>query len=305
MKTTICAFLTLLVATAGTGHSMTSGSPGDRALDRVPSAPIGVGVIEPEDDGRWWQVNASTGWDSLYMDRGVNVLGNGNGLYWWAIDLGFDVWEGGTITPGVCYGVGSHWNRAQPGQAFKEWLVFVDFTQSFGDLSVSTGWESIYLPMDFEVQNEIYVALAYDWTIGAVTITPNTGWYYNLGPQAGTPGGAISGGASYWILGLSADVPVARDGAVSLGPWASFGINFNYNERGGDPLLDIDGEPFIGGNNVEFGLAVPLRFTRWFTLAPYVAFSHQWQNLGAGAGSPGGLTAANTGWTGVSANFNF
>jgi hypothetical protein len=275
----------------------------DAALARALGVPQPSVIAEP--DNRWWHVNAATGWDSLYIDRGVNVMGNGNGLYWWAVDIPLTVWEGGTLTPGLWSGAGSLWNGANASQAFQQWLVFADLTQQLGSFSVSVGWEYIYVPTDAESQNEIYFGLAYDWSIGPVTVTPSALWYYNLGPQKGSPGGAINGGASYGLLGLSASAPVARNGVVALEPWAAFGINFNYNERAGDPLLGEEGEPFIGGNNLEFGLAVPLGLTRYFTLAPYLASSYQWQNLGAGAGSGTGLTADVTWWAGVSASFRF
>ncbi|MDA1204234.1 MAG: hypothetical protein O3A75_08065, partial [Verrucomicrobia bacterium] len=53
----------------------------------------GKEIVVVEEDEKWWSVNASTGWDSLYMFRGVNVLGNGNGLYWLGADVGISPWE--------------------------------------------------------------------------------------------------------------------------------------------------------------------------------------------------------------------
>lgn len=309
---TIFAALALSISHA---QIMTGPSAGERAIDRARTGPItpahthsGVepSAVEPDEpEARWWALNASTGWDSLYMDRGVNVLGNGNGLYWLTLAVELSVWEGGSLTPGFWYGVGSHWTRANTVQAYKECLVFVDFTQQFGPLSVSTGWEYTYAPMNFEAQNEIYAGLAYDWSLGPVTITPNTAWYCNLGPELGTPGGTINGGASYWILAINADIPVAHDGAVCLAPWTAFGVNFGFNDRGGDPLLGIDGERFIGGNNVEFGVAAPIQLTEHLNISPYVACSCTWQSLGAGEGSGTGFTAPVTWWAGLSANFSY
>jgi hypothetical protein len=279
---------------AGTGQDPALG----RALgDASPGA--------TEASERWWQLRAEAGWDSLYVDRGVNVLGHGNGIGWWAVDAPLTVWDGGTLTPGIWFGTGSHWNGANAAQAYREWLVFADLTQTAGPVSVSVGWEYVYVPMIFEVQNEIYFGLAYDWSIGAATITPSIVWYYNLGPPKGSPGGVVNGGASYGIIGLHGAMPVARDGAVAVEPWTVFGINFNYNERAGDPLLGLQGEPFIGGNHWEFGVAIPIALSNSFTLAPYAAASYQWQNLGAGGGSGTGLTDTVTLWAGVSARFQF
>lgn len=292
----------------------TGASAGAEALDRSRSAPVTAGrqtettytayktskdVVVIEEDEKWWSINASTGWDSLYMFRGVNVLGNGNGLYWLGADIGISPWEGGTFTPGIWYGVGSHWNTANTQQRYGELNVFVDFTQEFGNLALSTGWIYYWYPTTSQAQNEIYLGASYDIEIGSVTITPNTTWYYNLGPQVGQPGGVVNGGASYWTMGLDVSVPVALDGAIAIEPYTVFGLNFGFNDRA------VGTARFNGGNNWETGVAVPIQFTSWFNISPYIAYSYQWQNLGAGAGSGTGLTAVNTWWAGISANFSY
>jgi hypothetical protein len=311
-----CALLATPLAMA---QVETGTSAGAQALDRARSAPISAGrapttvsvtdyksvggkdIVVIEEDDKWWSVNASTGWDSLYMFRGVNVLGNGNGLYWLGADIGISPWEGGTITPGVWYGVGSHWNNANTRDPYGELNVFVDFTQEFGNLAVSVGWVYYWYPTTSEAQNEIYFGLAYDIEIGSVTITPNTTYYYNLGPELNSPGGVVNGGASWWQFGLDVSIPIAYDGAVSLEPYTVFGLNFGFNDRA------VGKERFRGGNNWETGVALPIQFTSWFSVAPYIAYSYQWQNLGAGAGTgtDPALTAINTWWAGVSANFSF
>ena len=310
-----CALLATPLAMA---QVETGTSSGAQALDRARSAPISAGrapttvsvtdyksvggkdIVVIEEDDKWWSVNASTGWDSLYMFRGVNVLGNGNGLYWLGADIGISPWEGGTITPGVWYGVGSHWNNANTGSPYGELDVFVDFTQEFGNLALSVGWIYYWYPTSSQAQNEIYFGAAYNIEVGSVTITPNTTYFYNVGPEAGTPGGVVNGGASWWQFGLDVSIPVAYDGAVSLEPYTLFGLNFGFNDRAVG-----DNPRFNGGNNWETGVALPIQFTSWFSVSPYIAYSYQWQNLGAGAGTGTGLTAINTWWAGVSANFSY
>jgi len=312
-----CALLTAPLAMA---QVETGTSAGAQALDRARSAPISAGrtqdvtvsayktsdaiIIEEED--KWWSVNASTGWDSLYMFRGVNILGNGNGLYWLGADIGISPWEGGTITPGIWYGVGSWWNTYNSQERYGELNVFVDFTQEFGALAVSVGWVYYFYPNSPDAfgniqssQNEIYFGLAYDIEVGSITITPNTTYYYNVGPEYGTTGGIANGGSSWWQFGLDFNIPVAYDGAVALEPYTVFGLNFGLNDR-------AVGEPrFNGGNNWETGVALPIQFTSWLSVAPYLAYSYQWQNLSAGAGTGTGMTAINTWWCGISANVSF
>jgi hypothetical protein len=62
-----------------------------------------------EEERKWWGASLSTGWDSLYMYRGVNVLrfdqdGNeqkyGSSLYWTQVNVSFMPTENDTITLG-------------------------------------------------------------------------------------------------------------------------------------------------------------------------------------------------------------
>src|SRR5476649_670328 len=61
-----------------------------------------------EEARKWWGASLSTGWDSLYMFRGVNVLrfGNsgkqqyGSSLYWTQLNLSFMPTANDTITLG-------------------------------------------------------------------------------------------------------------------------------------------------------------------------------------------------------------
>ena len=123
----------LLAAPLAHAQTDTGTSAGERALDEARSgvaSAVGpaqsnatassgksVAVEETEAD-KWWSLNASTGWDSLYMFRGVNVLGNGNGIYWLGAGLGASPWENGTFTANVWYGVGSWWNGANAQQRY-------------------------------------------------------------------------------------------------------------------------------------------------------------------------------------------
>jgi hypothetical protein len=297
----------------------TGTSAGQQALDEARSQAISAGrtqtenvsvaagqvgskeVVVVEEDEKWWSVNASTGWDSLYMFRGVNVLGNGNGIYWLNAGVGVVPWENGSINAGVWYGVGSHWNGANTAVGYGELDVTASYTHTFDDLSLTAGWIYYWYPnqASLDAQNEIFFGASYNIEIGSVTITPNTTYYYNVGPELGTSGGIVNGGASYWLLGLSAKAPLAYDGAVSLAPYTQFGINFGFNNN------NFGATRFNGGNNWQAGIALPIQFTSWFSISPYIAYSYQWQQLVAGAGTGTGQTAVNTWWGGISANFSY
>jgi hypothetical protein len=321
----------LLAAPLAMAQVETGTSAGAEALDQARSGAISAGrttaetvtvtdyktasgkeVVVVAEEDKWWSVNASTGWDSLYMYRGANVLGNGNGIYWMGAGLGIVPWENGSLNTTFWYGVGSWWNNANQQMRYGEINVGASYTHTIGNLALTAGWLYYYYPNQRPTggvsgpgnsQNEIYFGAAYDIEIGGITITPNTTYYYNVGPELGTYGGFANGGSSYWILGLSSEIPLAYDGAVSLAPYTQFGINFGLNNR-------VVGTPrFNGGNNWQTGIAMPIQLTSWFSVSPYIAYSYQWQNLyaGLGSGGIGGLnkTAVNTFWGGISANFSF
>lgn len=317
MKIPTPAFLilaTLALAIPASAQIATGSSPGQQALAEATSQvatasrpradfrPTGQAgkttVTSSEPSDKWWLVNASTGWDSLYMFRGVNVLGNGNGIYWLGGDITVEPWTDGALSAGLWYGLGTHWNGANEGSGYGQMNVFADYTHSFGNLDLTAGWIYYWFPTLSRSANEIFFGASYAIEVGSVTITPNTTYYYNVGPQLFSPGGIVPGGASWWEMGVNAEIPVAYDGAVALAPHTRFGVNFNYNPR-------FDGNFFRGGNNWETGVALPIQFTRWFSVSPYIAYSYQWQNLIAGPGTGTFQTAVNTWWCGISANFSY
>jgi len=325
MKKIIALIASALLATPmAMAQVETDNTTGGQALDIARSGPISAGrtteeivtvtdyktasgkeIVVVEEDEKWWAINASTGWDSLYMYRGVNVLGNGNGLYWLGADLTLNPWENGAFNVGAWYGVGSHYNNANTGVPYGELDLFADYTHSFGNLDLTVGYVYYWYPTYNKSQNEIFFGAAYNIEIGSITITPNTQYYYNVGPELGSPGGIVNGGSSYWQMGVSASVPVAYDGAVSLAPYSQFALNFGFNNK------DLGTTRTIGGNNWQSGVALPIQFTSWFSVSPYIAYSYQWQNFLAGSGTGGNsvdnpmATAVNTFWGGISANFSF
>lgn len=146
-------------------------------------------VVVEEEDEKWWTVNASTGWDSLYMFRGVNVLGNGRGIYWLGGNVAITPWENGVITPGIWYGTSTSSSRN-----YNELDVSLDYTHTFGPLAASFGWIYYYYPDNFGLggpnlsQNELYWKLAYGAELGSVTITPSATYFLNVGPHSGSGG---------------------------------------------------------------------------------------------------------------------
>jgi hypothetical protein len=297
-----------LVAPMASAQVETGTSAGAAALDRSRSAPVSAGetaattetvvvsdgkslnkkIVIEEEPEKWWSVNVSTGWDSLYMFRGANLLGNGRGLYWLGGDVSITPWENGALTAGVWYGTSTSSSRE-----YNELNVFVDYTHSFGALDASFGWVYYYYPNNFGLggadvnQNELYWALAYNLEVGPFTITPNATYFLNIGPDINN-GGWTKPGASYLLLQIDASASITDWLAVE--PWVAYGLNFGFNSRN-------NGSFWNGGNNFELGLALPIQITSWFGVSPYVAYSYQWEDIIG--------TDENTWWAGVSANFSF
>lgn len=316
----------LLAVPLAHAQTETGTSAGQEALDEARSGAISAGrtaaqtqnvtvtdykttsgkeVAVVEEDEKWWSLNASTGWDSLYMFRGVNVLGYGNGIYWVGGGLGASPWENGTFTANVWYGVGSWWNGANTQQRYGELDVTLGYAHEFGPLTLSAGWIFYHFPNLADAagntpvnQNEIYFGASYDIELGSVTLTPNSTFYYNVGPEWGQTSGLANGGSSYWSFGLNSSIPVAYDGAVSLAPYTQFNLNFRFNQRA-NPVT-----PFSGGNNWQTGIALPIQFTSWFSVSPYVAYSWTWQNLASPFGGVA-ATSPSTWWGGISANISY
>lgn len=331
MKKTIAIMLGALLAIPLAQAQVETGtSAGQQALDQARSQPISAGrtvtenvtvsgaqigskeVVVVEEQEKWWSVNAGTGWDSLYMFRGSNILGNGNGIYWLSAGLGIVPWANGSFDASFWYGVGSWWNGANPQTTYGEVDVALSYTHTFGALALTAGWIYYHFPNTPDYndriptnQNEIFFGAAYDIELGAVTLTPNLTYYYNIGPEYGKIAGFANGGSSYLLLQLDANIPVAYDGAVALEPYTAFGFNFGFNNSVTDANVDpVAVQRFNGGNNWQLGVALPIQFTSWFGISPYVAYSYQWQNVQAfGAGQ--NVTDVNTWWCGISANFSY
>ena len=243
-------------------------------------------VIVAEETDKWWSVKASTGWDSLYMFRGVNVLGNGNGIYWLSGSVGVTPWENGALTAGIWYGVGT-------SAAYHEMDLTVDYTHTFGPLAASFGWAMYAYPTYLEnnnyYQNELYWKLAYTQEVGPVTLTPSAIYFLELGPTIDDIGGVTKPGSSYLLFRLDASMAVYKD-IVSIAPWTALGVTFDYNANN-------SGEFIRGGNNWELGLSVPVQITDWVSVSGYVAYSYQWMDLYN--------TDPSTVWAGASVNFSF
>jgi len=248
-------------------------------------------VVVVEEPTPWYNASLSTGYDSLYMFRGTNVLrdtGYGDGL--WSVngDFTWNITDNDFLTVGgwMAFGLGN----AVPG--YREFNAYTNYTHTMGDLAFGLGY-TFYLVFPNSGQfyaNELNASLAYEIDMGFMSLTPSVTYFFNLGPDADTGQGAVDTASSYLDLRLDGSIPVVAD-AVSIDPWAALGINFGYNQNG-------NGGTFDGLNNLEFGIAVPWQVNDVISIAAYVAYSYAFENLW-------GTTQPNTFWGGGSVAFSF
>ncbi|MFV0337248.1 MAG: hypothetical protein ACK5LK_03260 [Chthoniobacterales bacterium] len=242
-------------------------------------------IIVEEESTPWMNASVSTGWDSLYMFRGVNILSNesyGSGLYWLGGDVTFNLTSSDFLTVGVWYAVGT-------STKYNEFDAFISYTKTFGNLSLSTGYTYYLLWPGKSSSHELNVGAAYDFDLGFMTLTPSITYYFNIGPGPNN-GGFTPVASSYLDLRLDGSIPVYKEGAISINPWISYGTNFRYNSNN-------DGHFFNGANSLQIGIAVPIQITRVVGLNFYGAYSYAFNDLA--------ITEPSTFWGGASVTFSF
>jgi hypothetical protein len=258
-------------------------------------------VVEKEEERKWWGASLSTGWDSLYMFRGVNVLrfdedGNlqryGSSLYWTQVNVSFMPTENDTITLGswMAFGICN--------TKYKEFNALVNYVHTFGDLAVGMGYTFYYYLNTVLYQNELNWTVAYTFNLPAgITLVPSVTYYLNLGPdfddfRRGT--GAVETASSFLIARLDAGIPLYKD-IISLTPWFAFGTSFDFNARTADTASGF--EFFTGANHIEVGIGLPIKINDVITLYGYGAYSYQWEGLIG--------TRPSTFWGGAKVTFSF
>jgi hypothetical protein len=250
-------------------------------------------VVVEEEPTSWYNAALSTGYDSLYMFRGVNTLGGpgngyGNSLWWTDANFTWNITDNDFLTIGgwMAFGLSK--------ASYREFDTYLNYVHTFGDLSVGLGYTFYYVfpPGSQYFANELNAKVAYAIDLGFMTVTPSATYFFNLGPDndTGVANGLVNTASSYLDLRVNGSIPVIAD-VLSIDPWAAFGLNFGYN-------LDGNLQQFDGANNLEFGVAVPWAINDVITLSGYIAYSYAFQDLY-------GITADNTFWGGGKVTFAF
>ncbi len=249
-----------------------------------------------EEDRKVWAAALSTGWDSLYMFRGVNVLRGdqkyGSSLYWTDLNATWNITENDFLTVGTWMAFGLTKSN------YKELDVYTNYTHTFGDLAVSFGYIFYYYLASELYQNELNAKVAYTIKLPYnITVTPSVTYYFNVGPDfdnfnAGT--GAVETCSSYLYARIDSNVPVYKD-IISIAPWFGFGTSFDFNAKTAN---NAEGFTFYtGANNIELGIGIPIKINNTISLYGYGAYSYQWAGLIG--------TEPSTFWGGAKVTFSF
>ena len=258
-----------------------------------------------------WNASLSAGWDSVYMFRGVNVLRAYDlrqdeecGISWSAASFTYKLTDADAVTLGAWMGTG-----LADSNSYREFDLPINYTHTIGDLTLGAGYQlySIWAQnVDAIYAHELSVSAAYAVKIGSATVTPSVTYFYNLGPDNDgsvngaaptSTNGAYDATTSFLTLRLDASIPVFEN--VSLAPYVGYNVNFSVNTKDSTAVgtaTSVDN--FNGGNNVEYGLAVPVKINNTITISGYVAQSIAMENLG-------GSTRQCTTWGGAKVTFSF
>jgi len=254
-------------------------------------------VVVQEEAKPAWSASLSTGWDSLYMFRGVNVLRGsdkdyGDGLQWTGGSFTYNLTDNDSITvsPWMAVGLASD-------SSYKEFDLAVNYAHTIEALTLGLGYTfyDVWMEELTAFQNEINASVAYNFDLGFMKLTPSVTYFYNLGPdnsQGTSYVGAVSRSASY--LSLRLDGSIAINDRISLAPYVAYGHNYRVNSKVTNDELD----EFNGSNNVEYGVAVPVKINDTISLSGYIANSIAFENLN-------GTTRQFTTFGGAKVTFSF
>ena len=276
------ATLTSLHAGAGTSIGIDGKNFNQPGMESVPTSPFSAEI--------------STGYDSRYMFRGMNIIPN-TGVVWVEAAPCWEITPNDSITLPIWYATAVG-KAAFDGfnQNYRELDIPVNYTHTFGNLSLGAGY-LLYTyynltgatPGGTAVQNELNVNASYALKTGPLTWTPSLNYYYELGTAIQYSYGSIYAGSSFLSLALTVDIPLYRD-ILSFSPNTQYNCTFGYNPNS-------EGNALWGGNNWQITAPVKWQITKSIALTAYAAYSYQWRDLA--------YTAPSTFWGGGDITFSF
>jgi hypothetical protein len=228
---------------------------GEVIVDKNPPPPP---VVE-----KWWSADLSFGYDSLYVFRGVSVLGTSanDGLIWTNLSGTFTPITNLSFTAGVWWANSFTAPTLASGGFYNELDAYTSVTYSAGPVDLTAGY--IYYNYPYLTPNGAYDT--HEITLGAAYtalpyVTPSMTWYYDCGRFQGW----------YSEIRLDGEIPVYGD-IVTLNPmfWTSFDFGSVRKQFAG--AANLGGHASI--NDIGVGLKAVIQINEVISFSPYVKAS--------------------------------
>lgn len=240
-------------------------------------------------------VKLSTGYDSLYMYKGANVI-PGDGITWVRLDPVCQFGRNDILDVPFWYATALGNPLPNVAQNYREFDVPVTFTHRAYDFAFTAAYDLYFYfnypgfrPAGEGIQHELHLGSSWAGKTGAILWTPSLDYFYELGNANGTPYGCINPGASFLGTSLTCSIPIIRD-RLTLDPVGQYNFSFGYSANRNLKYV-------WGGNNAQITIPATWHFNQHVSLTAYAAYSYQWQQL-LGT-SPGTI------WGGGSINYSF
>ena len=265
-------------------------------------------VVVQEEAKPAWSASLSTGWDSSYMFRGVDVLrdqndpngsnASDNGIQWTSVSFTYNLTDNDsiTLTPWMGYGLSAT-------NSYKEFDLAANYAHTIDALTLGLGYTfyDVWLSGSEDYfNNELNASIAYNLDLGFMTLTPSVTYFLNVGPDNGddiNENHSVSqSGGSFLAIRLDGGVKITD--RISLAPYTAFNFNFSQN-------TEDNGDLYNGANNLEYGLAVPFKINDTITVSGYIAQSLAFNENDNGLNGTDVNTRQFSTWGGAKVTFSF
>ena len=240
-------------------------------------------------------MSLSSGYDSLYMFRGENVI-PGCGIAWVRMDPVLYLGKNDVFDVPFWYATALGNPLPNVAQNYREFDVPLTYTHKAGDFAFTGSYNLFfyfnypgYVPAGQGIQHELHLGSSWTKKTGRVSWIPSLDYFYELGNANGTPYGCIDPGSSFLGTSLTCSIPFL-DEKLTLDPVAQYNFTFGYS-------INNDLNYVWGGNNAQITLPATWHLNKRISITGYAAYSYQWQQL-LGT-SPGTI------WGGGSLNYSF
>ena len=268
-----------------------------RAVENIdaPGNSYQLPVTETAGANKPLSFDISSGYDSLYMFKGVNLEPN-TGIYWVGLAPSWVITPNDSIQVPFWYATTIGKTIGGINQNYREFDVPVNYSHTVGNFSLGLGYHLFtYFNLDgvnpggTGVQNELAFYSSYMIKTGAVSWVPSLSYYYELGTANGYSYGSVNPGSSFLSPQVTVNIPIHKD-LITFNPSTQYNFSFGYT-------CNQEHQFIWGGNNWQLMAPLTWQINNTISITGYAAYSYQWQSLIG--------TAPGTLWGGGNINLSF